>query len=677
MKHPKTWTQLLKPRQTALLSALVVLVISLIIWAFVSDRYHGRQIETQRAQVLSEVAPYGNALSAAVNQRFALLEGLRVYISAHIDSPQELEDKFPAIAEGLYNTTYGIRNFAVAPDGINWLVYPLEGNESVIGHDLVNDERPNVRADVQRTIESGLIVLSGPYELRQGGLGLVARRAIYVDGQFWGLVTMVLDMESVLTEAGFGEHSGLLWAIKIDGGSVFYGNPDVFEQSSITHRIEVPQGFWVVAGIPENGWNAAVLDSVFIFQAAGFIIVLLLTALSYLVVRRQARLVFAVAERTRLLHTTNQNLEHEIAERKQAEVALRASEGLWRSLTETSPDHILTLDADLNIEFANFASPGLTVEDLIGTPLYTYVDKERRDEIRAILESVLKTGEPTAYETKYALPDDGIIYYESRVTPRILHGDKVGLTVSARDITSRKDVEQQRLELALERERMEILSNFISKASHEFKTPLSTINTSAYLLTKITDPDMRKQKMAQIEDQVNDIATLIDALITMSQLDVRQDLTLAHVNLNEIIQEACDLVQSSSPERNIRFVLDLTEDILLLLGSYEYLELAISNIIKNAIHYTSERDTITVSSCYIEGNALIKIVDTGVGISEDNLSRIFERFYREDVAGTTRGFGLGLPIAKAAIERHGGTIEVESTAGEGSTFKILLPIFRP
>jgi PAS domain S-box-containing protein len=675
MKYPKTLMQSLKPRQTALLSASVVLVISLIIWAFASDWYHGRQIETRRTQVLSEVVPYGNALSTAVNRRFALLEGFQVFISAHIDTPQELEEKFPLVVEGIYNTTDGIRNFTVAPDGINWLVYPLEGNETVIGHDLVNDQRPNVRADVQRAIESGLIVISSPHELRQGGLGLVARQAIYKDEQFWGLVIIVLDMEPVLTEAGFGEYSGLLWAIKIDGGSVFYGNPDVFEQSSVNHRIEVPQGTWVVAGIPENGWNAAVLDSVFIFQVAGFIIVLLLTALSYLVVRRQARLVLAVADRTRLLRTSNQNLEQEIAERKQADVALRTSEGLWRSLTETSPDQILTLDADLNIEFANSVSSNLNVEDVIGTPLCNYIDEEIRNEIRATLERVLKTGEPTVYETKYALPDDGIIYYESRVTPRKLHGDKVGLIVSARDITSRKDVEQQRLQLALERERMKILSNFISKASHEFKTPLSTINTSAYLLTRITDVEQKKQKMAQIEDQVNDIATLVDALITMSQLDVRQDLTLARVNLNEVIQAACDLVQSLSQERNIKIILDLTEETLLLMGSYEHLELAISNILKNAIHYTSQRDTITVSSCDIEGNALIKIVDTGIGISEDNLSRIFERFYREDAAGTTRGFGLGLPIAKAAIEQHGGTIEAESTAGEGSTFKILLPIF--
>jgi PAS domain S-box-containing protein len=134
----------------------------------------------------------------------------------------------------------------------------------------------------------------------------------------------------------------------------------------------------------------------------------------------------------------------DITERKQAEQALRESEARWRSLTETSPDHILMLDTDLKIRFANFAAPGLTVDQLIGTPLYTLVDESVQSEIRAILENTVQTGVPTRYETVYHPPEGGDIYYESRVAPRRLSGGgKVaGLTVSARDITERKQAEQ-------------------------------------------------------------------------------------------------------------------------------------------------------------------------------------------------------------------------------------------
>jgi PAS domain S-box-containing protein len=132
----------------------------------------------------------------------------------------------------------------------------------------------------------------------------------------------------------------------------------------------------------------------------------------------------------------------DVTERKQAEEALRESEARWRSVTEHSPDHIITLDTDLNIEFVNYASPGLTVEELIGTPLHTYVSEERQPEIKRILENVLKTAEPCSYETEYFTPDGSSIYYESRVVPRIVDDQVIGLAVSARDVTEHRRAEQ-------------------------------------------------------------------------------------------------------------------------------------------------------------------------------------------------------------------------------------------
>jgi PAS domain S-box-containing protein len=145
----------------------------------------------------------------------------------------------------------------------------------------------------------------------------------------------------------------------------------------------------------------------------------------------------------------------DVTERSHAEMALRESESRWRSLTQTSPDHILMLDTDLTIKFANSASPGLTVDDLIGTPLYSLVDDARQAEIKAILENVLRTGASARYETVYHSPDGGDIYYESYVAPQTLpHTEQVvGLTLSARDITERKraeaDLRQARDELEL------------------------------------------------------------------------------------------------------------------------------------------------------------------------------------------------------------------------------------
>jgi PAS domain S-box-containing protein len=180
------------------------------------------------------------------------------------------------------------------------------------------------------------------------------------------------------------------------------------------------------------------LESTWVTMTANFVLVALLLHLAIASINNA--LARAHSDE-RALAESNRELEAEISERQRAEEALRESEARWRSLAESSPDHILTLDTELNIQFANYASPRLTVEELIGTPLYTYVEEGRQAEIKAILEGVLETREPARYETEYAV-DGGIIYYESYVMPRILTGEVVGLTLSARDITERKQAEK-------------------------------------------------------------------------------------------------------------------------------------------------------------------------------------------------------------------------------------------
>jgi PAS domain S-box-containing protein len=132
----------------------------------------------------------------------------------------------------------------------------------------------------------------------------------------------------------------------------------------------------------------------------------------------------------------------DVTERKLAEQALRESEARWRSLTENSPDHVIVLDTDLKIQLLNHPSPGLTVEELIGTPLYTLVAEEQQPEVKASLEGVLRSSQPDTYETVYDTGDGGTIYYESRVVPRFLDGTVTGLVVSSRDITERKEAER-------------------------------------------------------------------------------------------------------------------------------------------------------------------------------------------------------------------------------------------
>lgn len=142
----------------------------------------------------------------------------------------------------------------------------------------------------------------------------------------------------------------------------------------------------------------------------------------------------------------------DVTARKQSKQRLQESEARWRSIAEGSPDHVLILDQELKIEYANSPSPGLTIDQMIGTPLYEYVAPGKQDGVRLSLQTVLDTGKPTSYGTEYySSPEGNTTSYESRVVPRIVNGETVGLIVSSRDITDRKQ-DADRIERLLKRE---------------------------------------------------------------------------------------------------------------------------------------------------------------------------------------------------------------------------------
>ena len=244
-----------------------------------------------------------------------------------------------------------------------------------------------------------------------------------------------------------------------------------------------------------------------------------------------------------------------------------------------------------------------------------------------------------------------------------------------RDITERKEIEQQRLAVALERQRVDILADFISNVSHEFKTPLAVINTGLYLLEKtLDDNNSAHERLVQVNDQVLYINHLIDAMLTMSQLDSRAEISFVRFDLNEILREIVSVTRPEVEENQQRLEVHLSETPLIVLGVKDDLYLALHHLTDNALTFTPAGGTITVASSMADDMALIEVADTGVGISEKDLPRIFERFFRADEARTERRVGLGLSMCKKVVDIHAGHIKAESVPDEGSRFSIWLPL---
>lgn len=239
--------QLMKKRHIKKLGVYILLVLSsLIIFVYAAYQDYkvilNRQMESDRL-VFYKVA---NQMELHLNETMVFIYGLRGFVHSQLDdgiTPDEFE-KFSKEAQfyGRY-----VRNFSIAPDNIQQYVFPIIGNEVTIGHNLATDKRENVRNDVNRAMETGNIIVSGPYELRQGNLGMVLRNPIYNEQTYWGLVNVVVDVESIIADSiNFNPQNHINFELLSDDG-VFYENGFV-DTGNISYKIEFAGNHWVVNG---------------------------------------------------------------------------------------------------------------------------------------------------------------------------------------------------------------------------------------------------------------------------------------------------------------------------------------------------------------------------------------------------------------------------------------------
>ncbi|GEM_PF-2544003 len=282
-------------------------------------------------------------------------------------------------------------------------------------------------------------------------------------------------------------------------------------------------------------------------------------------------------------------------------------------------------------------------------------------------------GAVSEYEARFTA-GESYRWVSIRIYPiRDIEGNHYRVAGIASDITERKQAEENRLEMLAQRERIAILSQFIRESTHEFKTPLSIINTRLYILERTDDPEVQRSNLQLIRDQVDGISDLIESLVLMSRLDSRADITVNTVNINTIVRQLDLAIRDNYTERADDFSVELDDDIPPIIGNLIFISQAVQNLIDNAVRYSDIGQPISLRTLQNASHVIIEVEDYGIGISEDEMGQIFKRFYRQDVAHSTRGFGLGLPIAQRIAQRHGGDVTVKSTLGQGATFQMIFP----
>ncbi|MEK6599028.1 MAG: ATP-binding protein [Deltaproteobacteria bacterium] len=228
-----------------------------------------------------------------------------------------------------------------------------------------------------------------------------------------------------------------------------------------------------------------------------------------------------------------------------------------------------------------------------------------------------------------------------------------------------------RLELSFKQ-----MKQFTADASHELKTPLTVLKGEMEIALK-TEKTVEgfKEVIKSSLEEIDRMSAIVKSLLNLAKLDSRVRLPKDNIKLDGIVEERFNQTMPLAKDKGIDMVMAKKESVIIM-GDKLGIGQLLFNLIYNAIKYTSKDGRIEISLEQSDNWAIIKVIDTGIGIAEEDLPHIFDRFYRVDKARTTGagGVGLGLSICKEIAEAHGGKIEVESEAGKGSVFKVYLPL---
>lgn len=382
---------------------------------------------------------------------------------------------------------------------------------------------------------------------------------------------------------------------------------------------------------------------------------------------------------------TNQQLQHEIQERKAIEQALlmsreelRNTQELLQQIVSSYPDGTISVvDKDFNYLFTGgemHVTLGNDAKQLIGKPIFSFMEEETIEQIKKDLACVF----------------EGEIIHDYEV-PQVFHGYHFALeafplrnatdeTISrvaifTRNISELKKIEAElRAALQKERELGELKSRFVSMASHEFRTPLSTILSSASLMSQYTlteQQDKREKHFTKIKSAVSTLTGILNDFLSLARLEEgRVEVNAEEFEFNQFCSDVIDEMQSILKPEQAIIANHFDERVSVVLDK-KLLKLILINLISNASKYSEDGTDIICNTELIKNRFTISIKDHGIGIPDEDKPHMFDRFFRASNAMNIKGTGLGLNIVKRYIEIMGGTISFESELGKGSIFTVV------
>ncbi len=247
--------------------------------------------------------------------------------------------------------------------------------------------------------------------------------------------------------------------------------------------------------------------------------------------------------------------------------------------------------------------------------------------------------------------------------PLLAHGQALGALAIVEDITDKRRLEAVR-------------RDFVANISHELKTPVGALSLLAETLVDEDDREVSRRLAGRMVNEAMRLANTIEDLLVLSRIESEEAPEREVVPIHEVVAEAVTRITPAAEQAGIEIAVDEPDAHLAVMGDRRQLVSAIYNLLDNAVKYSDASSTVEVRAA-TDGRVVdLAVADHGIGIPARDLERVFERFYRVDVARSrvTGGTGLGLSIVRHVVANHDGEVMVDSRLGEGSTFTLRLPL---
>jgi PAS domain S-box-containing protein len=388
-----------------------------------------------------------------------------------------------------------------------------------------------------------------------------------------------------------------------------------------------------------------------------------------------------VQERTKELLQTNQQLEEKIIEHKQTDAALRESEQRYRDLFENASDLIQSFAPNGHFIYVNRAwreTLNYREEEISQLKIFNIIHPDNLNHCLETFQQILLGKQLPEIETAFVTKHGEKIWVAGSVNCKFIDDKPIATRGIFRNITERKIAEAE-ISYALEKEKqlVELKSRFITTASHEFRTPLTTILMSAKLLEEFGDRASEEKKrlyLERIQIATKRMTQLLDDVLLIGKAEAGKiEFNPAPLLLEKFCSELLEEIQMSVNSKHAIIFTNQAQQVTANVDE-KLLRYILSNLLSNAIKYSPKGGEIDFRLSIAAEKAIFHVQDRGIGIPPQDTEQLFHSFHRGSNVENISGTGLGMSIVKQCVDLHGGEINVTSEIGIGTTFVVTLPL---